>query len=58
MLIAEKCISCVFFLLSSHFKWSFVSVVFNFNDSLSDFAPLSPISFSIVEKRKEKRANC
>ena len=27
---------------------SFVSVVFDFNASLSDFAPLSPILFSVM----------
>ena len=39
---------CVFFLLSSHFKKSFVSVVFDFNASLNDVAPVSPISLSVM----------
>ena len=43
---------CVFF--CPHFKLSSVSVVFDFNDSLNDVAPLSPILLSVVVKRKEK----
>ena len=31
-----------------------MSVVFDFNDSLTDDAPVSPISLSIVMKRMEK----
>ena len=31
-----------------------MSVVFNFNDSLSDVAPLSPISLPVDAKRSEK----
>ena len=34
---------CVFFLLSSLLRMSSVSVVFDFNASLSDAAPLSPM---------------
>ena len=34
---------CVLFLLSSPFRLSFVSVVFDFNASLNDVAPVSPI---------------
>ena len=45
---------CVFFLLSSPLRLSFVSVVFDFNDSLNDVAPLSPILLSVDEKRKER----
>ena len=45
---------CVFFLLSSLPRWSSVSVVFDFNDSLNDIAPLSPISLSVDVKRNEK----
>ena len=44
---------CVFFLLSSHSRLSFVSVVFDFNNSLSDVAPVSPILFTVDVKRKE-----
>ena len=33
---------------------SSVSVVFDFNDSLNDVAPVSPILFPVYEKRKEK----
>ncbi len=35
------------FLLSSQLKSIFVIVVFDFNASLNDFAPLSPILFSV-----------
>ena len=45
---------CVFFLLSSQLKLSFVSVVFDFNDSLNDVAPASPILFTVDAKRNEK----
>ena len=45
---------CVFFLLSSRLRWSFVSVVFDFSASLNDIAPLSPISLSDYVMRKEK----
>ena len=48
-----ECRLCVFFLLYSHLRLSAVSVVFDFNDSLNDVAPLSPILLSVV-KRKEK----
>ena len=41
-------------LLSSHFRLSFVSVVFDFNASLNDVAPLSPILLPVVIKRKGK----
>ena len=33
---------------------SSVSVVFDFNDSLNDVAPLSPILLSVIVNRKEK----
>ena len=46
---------CVFFLLSSQPILSFVSVVFEFNTSLNDVAPVSPILLSVDVKRKEKR---
>ena len=45
---------CVFFLLSLPIRLSFVSVVFDFNDSQNDFAPVSPMLLSICVKRNEK----
>ena len=45
---------CVFFLLSSPLRLCFVSVVFDFNDSLNDVAPVSPILLSVDAKRMEK----
>ena len=44
---------CVF-LLFSQFKLSFVSVVFDFNDLLNDFAPISLILLTVVVMRIEK----
>ena len=41
-------------LLSSHLRLSSVSVVFDFNDSLNDVVPASPILLSVNEMRKEK----
>ena len=38
---------CVLFLLYSPSRLSFVSVVFDFNASLNDDAPVSPMSLSI-----------
>ena len=38
---------CVFFLLSSRLRSSFVSVVFDFSASLSDVAPVFPIQLSL-----------
>ena len=43
---------CVSFLLSSLSRLSSVSVVFDFNDSLNDVAPVSPMLLSIDVKRK------
>ena len=40
-------ISFMFFLSSLHFRYSPVSVVFDFNASLSDVAPLPPTLFSV-----------
>ena len=40
--------------LSSPLRSSTASVVFDFNDSLNDAVPLSPISFTVDVKRKEK----
>ena len=41
-------------LLSSRLRLSSVSVVFDFNASLNDVVPVSPILLSVVMKRKEK----
>ena len=41
----------VFFLLPLLLRSSSVSVVFDFNDSLSDVAPVSPISFPVDEEK-------
>ena len=41
-------------LLFSRLSWSSVSVVFDFNDSLNDVAPVSPMLLSVYEKRKGK----
>ena len=38
---------CVLFLLCSQLRLSFVSVAFDFNASLNDFAPVSPMSFPV-----------
>ena len=46
------CIFCLWFSLSS---LSLVSVVFDFNVSLNDIAPVFPISFAVDEKG---RVNC
>ena len=40
-------ILCAFFLLYSQLKSSLVSVVFDFNDSLNDVAPVSPMPLSV-----------
>ena len=42
------------FLLSSPPRLSFVSVLFDFNASLIDVAPASPITFSVDLMRMEK----
>ena len=41
-------------LLSSLHRKRSVSVVFDFNDSLNDVAPVSPILLPVVVNRKEK----
>ena len=47
-------ILCVFFLLSSQCRLSFMSVVFDFNESLNDVAPVAPILLPVcVERKKE-----
>ena len=45
---------CAFFLLSLPHRLSSVSVVFDFNASLNDVAPVSPMLLSIDVKRKGK----
>ena len=57
------CVSSIF--LSLHHRSSFVSVVFDFNASLNDVAPIAPISFSGLfdekrerEREKKKRVDC
>ena len=45
---------CVFFLLFSQCRLSAVSVVFDFNDSLIDAAPVSPMLLPVEVLRKEK----
>ena len=44
-------IICVLFLLSSPYRFSFVSVVFDFNASLINVAPVSPMSFPVYLMR-------
>ena len=43
----------MFFPSSLLLKLSFVSVVLDFNDSLNDVAPVSPILLSVDVRRKE-----
>ena len=45
---------CVFFLLYSRHRLSLVRVVFDFNDSLNDVAPVSPMLLAVDVKRNEK----
>ena len=52
LLMDVFCVSS--FLLSSLSRLSSVSVVFDFNDSLNDVAPVSPMLLSIDVKRKGK----
>ena len=51
-------ILCVLFLLSLPHRFSSVSAVFDFSDSLNDTAPVSPILFTVVVKIKRKRVIC
>ena len=44
---------CVLFLLSLQLRLSFVSVVFDFNASLNEVAPVSPILLSVDIKKIE-----
>ena len=48
------CHLCVFFLLSSLLRLSFVSVVFDFNASLNDAAPVSSMLLPVEMKGKVK----
>ena len=45
-------------LLSLHLISSFVSVVFDFNDSLNDVVPVSQIILSVDVTRMKKRVDC
>ena len=45
---------CVFFLLSSQSRLSTVSVVFDFNASLNDVAPVYPMMLPVDVVRNEK----
>ena len=45
---------CVFLVLCSPLRSSFVSVVFDFNASLNDVAPLSPMLFPVDLMRMEE----
>ena len=47
-------ILCVFLLLYSQPRLRFVSVVFDFNDSLNDVVPVSPILLPVDVMRIEK----
>ena len=47
--------SFVCLLLSSLSRLSFVSVVFDFNDSLNDVAPMLLMLFPVDEKKNEKK---
>ena len=44
----------MYLLLPSQLRESFVSVVFDFNDSINDVASISPMLFTVDTKRKEK----
>ena len=46
----DGCHLCVFFLLFSPHRFSLVSVVFDFNDSINDIAPMSPMLLSVDVK--------
>ena len=52
LLMDVICVSSFF--LYSPLRSSFVSVVFDFNDSANDVVPVSPILFPVDEKRKGK----
>ena len=50
--IVDRCLLCVFFLLSSPPRLSSVSVAFDFNASLNDVAPVSPILLAVVKRMR------
>ena len=50
------CLLCVFLLLSSQLRLSTVSVVFDFNDSPNDTAPVSPMLLSVDKKINKKKS--
>ena len=50
----DGCLLCVFFLLYSPLRSSTVSVVFDFNASLNDVAPVPPILLPVDVKRNEE----
>ena len=52
--IVDGCLLCVFFLLSPPLRVSSVSVVFDFNDSPNDAAPVSPILLPVDVKRRKR----
>ena len=49
---------CLLFLLFSRSRSSCLSVVFDFNESLNDAAPLSLMLLSVDLMRIEKRIGC
>ena len=53
-LIVDGCLLCVFFLLSSQLRSNSVNVVFDFNASLNDVAPVSLILLPVYVLKKEK----
>ena len=53
LLMDVFCVS--FFILYSQLRWSFMSVVFDFNASLNDFTPMFPIP-SPVEMNKNGKS--
>ena len=50
----DGCHLCVFFLLFSQHRLSFMSVVFDFSDSHNNVAPVSPMLFAVDVKRNKK----
>ena len=57
MKFADGCHLCVV-VSCSPLRLSFVSVVLDFNASLNDVAPVSPISFPVVLMKVKKRVDC
>ena len=51
-------VTCVLFLLCSPPRLSFVSVLFDFNASLNDVAPASPMKLPVDLMRMEKSGLC